>query len=354
MRYMNFNISFALAMFLASGTFAIAEDTSSKPKLERGFRFGDVTKNSEEENLKKKSQKELLEELVKLSRKQLKEQKRIREILENEYDPQPKIITLADGTKCIENSSAKCFKMPMINEVKKIPAIAEAYKNPTLKNIKTREMWYGTYTLNVLKDSYLKGQAIRELGPKYPLATKPLGTINNYGYDSLALKKYRKSLVDKHMSKFELNIFIGLNKSLDMYSLVRLAYLIKENPAWNFNLVFNSQQSKTDWEKQYKNFYAARYFKKANAVVQPSAFKEFKVYTTPSIFLKDKKKNKDTLVFIGRATQEDIISRVIEYMIQNKYIKRNDLTASKAWNSSSSENVVEDYFNSTLGIKYEK
>ena len=41
-------------------------------------------------------------------------------------------------------------------------------------------------------------------------------------------------------------------------------------------------------------------------------------------------------------------------MIQNKYIKRNDLTASKAWNSSSSENVVEDYFNSTLGIKYEK
>jgi hypothetical protein len=41
-------------------------------------------------------------------------------------------------------------------------------------------------------------------------------------------------------------------------------------------------------------------------------------------------------------------------MIQNEYIKRNDLTAAKAWNSSSSEEVVEDYYNSSIGIKYEK
>lgn len=354
MKHIKINISLALAMFLASGAFAIAEEVKSKPKLERGFRFGDVKKDSDEEELKKKSQKELLEELVKLNRKQLKEQERIREILENEYDPQPKMMTLPDGTKCVENSSAKCFKMPMINEIKKIPVYVDAYQKRDLESMKKKEMWEGTYVLNVLKLSYLKGQAIRELGPEYPLATKPLGTINNYGYDSVALKKYRKSLVDKNMSKFELNIFIGLNKSLDMYSLVRLAYLIKENPTWNFNLVFNSQKSKKDWEKQYKNFYAARHFKKANAVVQPSAFKEFKVYTTPSIFLKDKKKKEDTLVFVGRATQEDIVSRVIEYMIQNKYIKRNDLTAAKAWNSSSSEKVVEDYYNNSMGIKYEK
>ncbi|WP_294961493.1 hypothetical protein [Sulfurimonas sp.] len=353
MKLVKTKFSIVLAIFLINGTFVIANESKEKPKLERGFRFGDV-KESKDEKLKEKSSQELLVELVKLSKKQLIEQTRIREILENEFDPQQKIMTLPDGTECVENSSSKCFKMPVINSIKKIPAIANAYKNPSLENVKTREMWYGTYVLNVLKDSYLKGQAIRELGPKYPLATKPLGTINNVGYDSLALKNYRKSLVDKQMPIFELNIFIGLNKSLDMYSLVRLAYLVKDNPTWNFNLVFNSYKSKEDWEKQYKNFYVSKHLKRLNAVIQPEAFEEFKVYTTPSFFLKDKKKSKDTLIFVGRATQADIVSRVIEYMIQSKYIKRNELTASKAWSSKSSEQVVENYFNGSLGIKYEK
>ena len=290
--YFNSARSIFLSTLLLTGTASFLHaEQKNEVKMERGFRFGDV-KSSEESDLEKATQKELLQELVLLNRKQLKEQIRIKEILESEFDPQPKMITLEDGTECVENSSSKCFKMPMISEVKRIPAIAEAYKNPTLENIKKREMWYGTYTLNVLKDSYLKGQAIRELGPEYPLATKPLGTINNYGYDEVALKDYRKTLVDKHAKLFDYNIFIGLNKSLDMYSLVRLAYLIRDNPTWNFNLIFNSSESKKGFEKQYKNFFTAKYLKSAKAFVQPNAFKEFKVYTTPSIFLKDKKRIK--------------------------------------------------------------
>ncbi len=341
----------AVAVLTLAGT--AAENTEKdKSKIEQGFRFGQVPSGGDD--LKSKTQKQLLEELVKLSKKQLKEQKRIREILEEEYDPQPKMITMPDGTECIENSSSKCFKMPIIAEVKKIPAIAEAYKNPTLKNIKNREMWYGTYVLNVLKDSYLKGQAIRELGQKYPLATKPLGTIETTGADSVALSKYRKHIVNTNMKNFKLNIFLGKNKSLDMYSLVRLAYLIKDNPTWNFNLIFNSSKSKSTWEKQYKSFWASKYLKTANTFVQPNAFKEFKVETTPSIFLNDIKKDTNTLIFIGRATQGDIISRVIEYLIHYKYIKRNDLTATKAWQSESSEAVVETYYEHRLGLKYEK
>jgi len=347
-------ILLALTTTLLTFNATASEQNTDKnsAKIERGFRFGGVSK--EDEELKKKTQKDLLAELVKLSRKQLKEQKRIREILENEYDPQPKMITLKDGTKCIENSSAKCFKMPMINSIKKIPAIADAYKNPTLKNIKKRELWYGTYTLNVLKDSYLKGQAIRELGPKYPLATKPLGTINNIGYDTVIDSKYQKSIVDKHMKNFKINILLGLNKSLDMYSLVRLAYLARDNPNWEINLLFNSQKSKTNWEKQYKNFHTSKYLQKLTAVVQPSAFKKLKVYTTPSVFLQDLKKDKNTLVFIGRITEGDVISRIIEYLIHNKYIQRKDLTSAKAWQSDVAEEVVKDYYNQSLGIKYEK
>ena len=328
-------------------------DEKAKVKIERGYKFGGLSDNNDS-RLKKKSERELLAELVKLNRAQLKEQKRIREILENEFDPKPKEITLKDGTKCIENSSAKCFKMPMIPEVRKIPAIANAYKNPTLKNIKTRELWYAKYTDAVLNDAYLKGQAIRELGPKYPLATRPRGTIETKGLDSVVMSHYKKRLVAKYMKNFKLNIFLGMNESLDMYSLVRLAYILKDNPTWNITLVFNSATAKKHWEDQYKNFYASKYFARAKVVVQPSAFKEFKIYTTPSIYLQDLKHKKDVFIYKGRATENDIISRVLEYMVNNKYIKRNELSAEKAWKAKSSLPLIQNYYEKDIGIKYEK
>ena len=167
-------------------------------------------------------------------------------------------------------------------------------------------------------------------------------------------KRYEQELVNKHAKQFEINIFLGINKSLDMYSLVRLAYLVRDNPKLKFNLIFNSIKAKKQWEKQYPSFFTSKFLKKLDSYVQPDSFKEFKVYTTPSVFLKDRKREKDTLIFVGRITQDDIVNRIIEYMIQHKDIKRNDLTASKAWKSDSSEDVVKDYYNETIGIDYVK
>jgi len=217
-------------------------------------------------------------------------------------------------------------------------------------------MWEGKYIQEILKISYLKGQAVRELGPKYPLATRPAGTIELNGADGLALEKLKEKLTNEQMigGNFELNIFIGLNKNLDMYSFSRFAYFLQDNQNWKINFVFRSSSALAQWKKQYTNFFPSKYFEKANMVIQPKAFKDFDVYTTPSIFLKDKKLNKDTLIFVGKMSQKDVTSRVIEYMIQNEYIKRNDLTASKAWQSDTSEEVVEKYYRRNLGVEYEK
>ena len=340
----------AILLSIAGALFA--QDDDKSPKIEQGFRFGDISKSKDD--LKKVTEKQLLLELVKLNKKQLKEQKRIREILENKFEPKPKMMTLPDGTKCIENSSAKCFKMPMIDSIKKIPVYVNAYQKRTLKAEKAKDLWEAKYISEVQKLAYLKGQAIRELGPKYPLATTRIGTINNFGLDSVAQSRYEKSIVNKYMHNFEINIFLGINKGLDMYSLVRLAYIVRDNPKWKINLIFKSTKAKNDWEKQYKNFYVSRNLLKLNTIVQPSAFKEFKIYTTPSLFLKDKKLHKDTLIFIGRATEEDIVSRILDYLINKKYIKRNELSRINAWKSPTSEGVVKDYYNDALGIDYEK
>lgn len=347
---------FFILFFVFSINFLHANQESSNEttaKIERGYKYGDGGDINSTKK-KKLSVEEMLSKLLEESIKQTKLQKEIRDILQDEFAPKPKMMTLKDGTKCIENSSAKCFKMPMINEIKRIPVYVNAYQKRDLESMKKKEMWEGKYVSEVLHLAYLKGQAIRELGPKYPLATRPVGTINNIGYDSIVQKRYEQELVNKHAKQFEINIFLGINKSLDMYSLVRLAYLVRDNPKLKFNLIFNSIKAKKQWEKQYPSFFTSKFLKKLDSYVQPDSFKEFKVYTTPSVFLKDRKREKDTLIFVGRITQDDIVNRIIEYMIQHKDIKRNDLTASKAWKSDSSEDVVKDYYNETIGIDYVK
>lgn len=347
---------FSFISFISFNNFIYADNKQQKEnvaKIERGYKYGD-TVDTNSTRKKKLSVEDMLSRLLEESIKQTKLQTDIRDILQDEFDPKPKMMTLKDGTKCIENSSAKCFKMPMINEVKRIPVYVDAYQKRDLVSMKKKEMWEGKYVSEVLKLAYLKGQAIRELGPKYPLATRPLGTLNTMGIDAIVSKRYRKEIVNKNAKKFEINIFLGLNKSLDMYSLVRLAYLIRDFPKLKFNLIFYSNKAKKQWENQYPSFFTSKFLSETDSFVQPKLFKDFKVYTTPSIFLKDKKKEKDTLIFIGRVTEGDIVDRIIGYMIQNKYIKRNELTASKAWESNSSEDVVKEYYNEQVGIKYVK
>lgn len=331
--------------------------------IEKGFRFGDFNSSKEEdlEKLNKKDIGKILILILKEEKKQSKEsikqtklQEEIRDILQNEFDPKPKMITV-NGKKCLENEDAECFKMPMINEIKGIPAIAEAYKKQTLPNIKKRELWYAKYTQVVLRDSYLKGQAIRELGPKYPLATRPLGTVDiQNGMDGIILSKHRKYLFEKHLDSFEYNLFLGKNTGMDLISLVPLAYVARNNPKVKMNLIFYNEKQKILWEKQYKNFFTSRYLKRFKVFIQPKAFEEFKVYTTPSLFLKDTKNSKDTLIHVGKFVSLDFINKTLAYMLEHKFIKRTDLAARNAWNTKESKDFMKFYFKHKEGIKFEK
>ena len=337
-------------------TFSFAS-TKETADIEKGFRFGEFKDNNHTTlgNVNKKDIKEILLLILKENKEQTKVQKEIRNILQNEFDPKPKMITLSNGKKCLENEDVGCFKMPMINEVKRIPAISNALQKRDLESVKKKEMWYGKYVTEVLKLSYLKDQAIRELGPKYPLMTRPLGTIDSQaGWDGPILQKHRKNIFLKYLPHFEYNLFLGKNRGLDMITLVPLAYVVRNNPSIKINLVFDSRESKIHWEKQYKNFYTAKHLKALKSFIEPKAFDEFKIYTTPSLFLKDNKNSKDTLIHVGKFVELDLINKTIAYMIENNFIKRNELRATKSWDTNRSEDYIKFYYKNKLGIKYEK
>jgi len=321
----------------------------NKAPAERGIHFGEYKDINKTKKDKKKTTDELLADLIDLNKKQLKVQKEIRDILSDEFSPKPKYIEV-DGVKCIENSSAKCFKMPMINEVKKIPVIANAYKNPTLENIKKREMWYAKYTDRVLSDVYLKKQAIRDLGNNYPLDIRPTGSIDRTGFDSVVSDKYRINVVKKFNDRFEYNLFLGLNDALDAYSIVHLGLLRKTFKNISLNLIFKNENDKNKWLKKYKIFIQKKL--DINIVIDEVAFENFKIETTPSLFLKDKILKKDKLINVGRISKTIFTDKIIDYMLYNKIIKRQDLNAVNSWNNLDDETLRIYY--KDKGINYEK
>lgn len=356
-------ISVFVSLLLSCQVFSDDTNKIKSSSLERGYQFGDFKDEEKitDEELEKIGKEE--GNIIKILLLQLKENQKqtkllteIKDILAEEFSPSPQEMTLADGTKCIVNKgdNEECFKMPMINEVKRIPAIRDAYENPTLENIKKREMWYAWYTQKVNSDAYMKVQAIRELGSEYPLATRYEGTVESKGWDSTVRSLHEHNLWKKHNNKFEYKVFLGVNKGLDMFSFTSLALLIRNNPNLNIKFIFNSQESYEHWKKQYKNISSSSSFKNVPVVIDSEIFNSSKIETTPTLYLHDIEKGKDTNIHTGKIDETSIVKKVISYLIQEKYIKNNELDTREIFKTKDIDQKIENYFNNTIGVDYEK
>lgn len=357
------SILFALLFSLIGFNHANAEEkrNGNNSALEKGFRFGNVKSDKDEkkdENVDKLDEKKIgkiLKLLLKESKKQTKLQEEIRDILEDEYAPKAKMITMPNGRKCVENEDAKCFKMPIINNIKKIPAIRNALTKRDLKSVTKQEQWYAEYIIQVSKLAYLKGQAIRNMGPEYKLATRVRGTTDPAaGFDSVMISNFRKQVFEENLKHFEFKIFMGINHGLDMYSLTSIANIAKKNPKVKMTLVFKSKEAVLKWKKQHKNLYVTRHLERWEILIDEPAFKKFKIYTSPSLVLRDLKNEKDTLAHIGKLTEAELIKETIGYMLANKMIKRSDLSSRNAWEKGAKDKQLKFLFENKYGVQYEK
>jgi len=346
------NLSLLFILLSSNISLAIAQD-EKKPSLERGIYFGEKPKEKKTK-LKQKTEKELLMELVEIAKQQLKEQKRIREILENEFDPKPKEITLEDGTKCIENSSDKCFSMPIIPEIRGIPAIANFYKNPTKENAKIKELWMAKYTSRILDGAYISNQAIREMGDKYPLARMQTGSYDKAGAYNVALKRYKKEIVNKFADRIIVDIFFGKNRGLDAFSMLKLIEFIEENPKLKMNFIFFDKKSQLWFEKQASNFTRGKVLLTKEYFIDSDSFKKYHIYNTPAILIEDHINKKTSLINIGAINSYIFYDKVIQYLIHNKIIKRNEFRADKVWGSEAAKDYMNTYYKHIIGVKYEK
>lgn len=327
--------------------------------IKKGFDFYDGTKDNNEERLNKNYLKLIYDE----SKKQTKIQSDILKLLKKKLDPQPKMITKEDGTKCVANSSIDCFDYASLienhPEVNKIPALKEALSNPEdlAKVAKYIEWQQG----GLFKHAFNVGNAMQMAQEQWGDKINPLGLYrsthnNSTGISNAILvpdakKRYLNTLKDK----ITYNLFLGFDKNLDILSTSSIASILMEYPELKFNIYYSNNEIKVLFEDLMKTLYSnnIKNYNLTKKEINPKIFKTFEIYTTPSLVVvyKNKEELKAQTIATGRFNEKDFVTRVYNFLELNKLIDYKKFSDTKIWNSESGKKHVQEFYKNKFGVE---
>jgi hypothetical protein len=322
---------------LPQPTDASTSPNSAKKKgspFERGFRFGDFDDNSTTPPKTKKSIADILDEMLKVQKKQLKVQKKILAILQDEFDPQPKKI-IVNGKECIENSSAECFKMPLLHpDGKKVPVLGKFVTNPTVENAREYLKWHAKFLKSAFKGGEAITLAMNQFGPAaYPLNYNRFEYDTPGAYSKVLQKRNNKAVLNALSNEIEIFFFLGKNADADAYAIDNYSKFAKEVPEIKYTIVFLNEGAKKVFNalaSRLKNI--SEFSSGAKAIlVSPDAFKKHNIYATPMVTMYAKKKKQMRSILVGRASANGIIENAISALEYDEILKDAHSPGFKAW-----------------------
>lgn len=359
-------ISYLASILLLGGVIIghTQEIKSETPKrvvdnIAKGFEYYDGTQaqNKDDEKLILKYLKEISEE----NKKQTKIQEDILKILKSSFDPEPKIIKKEDGTECVANSSANCFDYASLiennPEVRRIPAMKEFLSDPyDLSKVAEYQKWQA----ELFKHAFNTGNSIQLAQEEFGDKAFPLG-LNRTTYNSATgvaeanlLPEIKRKYLDEIKDKFTIDIYLGYNTNLDLMAIPGITSVILNNPTLNYKFYFNSQSSKDIFDSAMNSIYAQDGLN-SNIVriVDEKRFKEFNIYTSPSImmsYIKNDKENVGQTIHTGNITNDAFINRVFNYLEFLKVLDYQKLSDTKYWETEAGEKERKDFYKKRFGV----
>lgn len=362
-------VVFAVSVFADQG---LPEKKHRSSESEKGYKVSDIQKGwafgddpnatPQEESVRVQPVKGkcdticLLTKILEVGERQLKEQTKIREILEEQYDPKPKIITRADGSQCIANSSADCFDFPLIAEAKRIPVLANSLKNPQDQQaVMEWKKWYAVY----LNHNFDIGKsweydAAQNGSNSFQTDFQRDGYDSAKGYFHVAKEQHNTRLLNAFGSRgLSVKILLGKTQELDIYAMDQIAMFAKKHPSLPIELVFYNRESAEIFSGASHSIdFIGSAFSQANVVKRVSnAASDFpeSVQTTPtySASFKDGKNDKSKIIKSGKVEAGDLANRVVEWMIFEKIIDPAKLSDGRIWGDI--EGFGEKYIKETYG-----
>jgi len=325
---------------------------STKP--EQGWRFGNNPEiNTTNENLK--TIKQILLEMLKVQKEQLKTQKKILAILQDQFEPKPKWITLPNGKKCIANSSAECFQMPLTPIAKRIPVLKNWLLHRDEKSAAAYIKWQSKYLSEINKAAYAYQLAVTEYGnkvAKLDYSGAPFEEV--FGYTEVLKNKYQNMLVNKYGKYFHIYVFLGENPDLDIYSFTSIADFINKHPDIKYTIIFKTKDEKkafVDAGGLFNEIKEVLNNKNVNLEVMPSLFSKLNIYTTPTISVKLNNSNVINKVLVGRPNGL-LTERIINYLKFKGIIKEGENPVYKAWQKAG--NYSKEYYKHYYGVNVDK
>lgn len=345
-----------------------AEKGYTSSDIQKGWAFGEDADVQQEQEIviqpsrkTKRDAATILEEMLVVQKEQLKEQKKIRAILEEQYDPKPKVITKADGTKCIANSSADCFDFPLIAEAKRVPVMANHFKNPhDAKATAEWKKWYAVY----LNHNFDIGKAWEydsaENGSNsFKTDFKRDGFDSAQGYFYTAKEKHNARLVNAFGQRgLSMKIYLGKSPELDMYAMDQIAMFIQKHPNLPIEIIFENRSSAEIYAGASKALSFVGSALAQQNVVKRIAMndKDFpaNIQSTPSYSAsyKNEKISKTKFIKTGKIEANRLSNSIVEWMIFEKIIDPAQLSDSRIWKDI--EGYGSQFIEETYGKKIYK
>jgi hypothetical protein len=351
-------------LFASTNTSKRAEDFTEKPAVfEDGWFWYEVEvkdDNKTKKTIKYKvspsqkqsmdTQKEtnkLLRELIVKMDEQNQRLKKIEDRLNYAFpDTTPKYGINSKGEKCLANSSADCFVMPVIAEGQHLPVLKNFLRNPSPENAKKWLQWQATYFNHISNISYgLRFKYLEEGSEAYPTDTTYTLGDNLFFSKSESAKAGREALIlKKYKDRFVYLFFIGkdrvFEKVINLYSQVAnypTTYLKDVKYAFIFPSKKSYDLFKKDLEQLKKQGYEGIYkvFSTAPYKVSPDLYAKYKIRTTPSavVYYKDKKNKKSLhqVITSGTLDVNNIRRGTIEFLKYYGIINPKEMGADKNW-----------------------
>lgn len=267
------------------------------------------------------------------------------------------------GKKCLTNSSAECFIMPVVTEGQHIPVLKDFLRNPSPNNSKKWLQFQAKYFNHVNKISQgLRFAYLKDGSDAYPIATDYTYGDNLWNASSSNMKLAREEKIISSM-KDELAylIFIGQSKTYERITGVyRNLATTNDRFLKDIKKIFILPSKKIKEEidtyiedilyKKQGKFEIYEAWKEAKKKIRPDLFKKHNIRITPTViaFYKKEtmKKGLSQIISVGNLDLYSIRVKTINFLEYNGIIESKERASDKNWN----QNDINGFLNKKLMI----
>ncbi|RDU55065.1 hypothetical protein CQA49_00870 [Helicobacter sp. MIT 00-7814] len=299
-----------------------------------------------------KTEKQLLEDILKEQKKQTQIQEKMLEIMLVTNDLPREVVV--NGKKCLSNSSEECFVMPIIGDGARIPVMKQWLENPTVENALAYYKWQSKYLNHIFNVGYSLEFASKST--ENPFANVPSHLSDGTNSAATQREKLAKEVISsKYAKNMEISILIGRNFGFDTEYTTYLFRAYDDFKAMGIKtrFIFENQESLNTFAEFHKKALNPMLrdkwasIPKESKVISPNTFRDNKidVHMTPMFILRyndiANSKAFSQIIGVGRERPEDMQRSVNKALILFGVVKPTEFSGTKAQKYRAEEMIRE-------------